>query len=73
MEDWRNFKTQDWFSINKTFVFTDTEDLFEQLFTSCDKLLHEIDTAYTISLENQPLLAKNMLEIIGVNTDAKSR
>ena len=73
MEDWRKFKTQDWFSINKTFVFTNTEDLFEQLFTSCDILLHEIDTAYDLSLTEQPFLAKNMLAMIGVKTDAETR
>ena len=64
---------KDWFSISHRFTVTSTEELVEYLRAASLELLDEADADYEMTADTECKLAVNMLENIGVKTDAKSR
>ena len=64
-------ESQDWFSIQAKFTATNTEELYNFFQSASSELLEEADAAYDLcgGLE----LAIDMLNNIGVNTDAKNQ
>ena len=64
---------KDWFSVSQQFTVTNTEDLMKYLRAASMELLEEADVDYEMTADPECTLACNMLDKIGVSTDAKSR
>lgn len=64
---------KDWFSISEEFTVSNVDELFEFLRAASLELLEEAEADYELTADPECELACDMLNNIGVKTDATSR